>query len=72
MFRSLYCLLDICVFVAFDRDSMKKLRLYVFLALATVAGVLLYNFAQQVTVGSIAPTAPRPLQPAELRIPAMC
>lgn len=50
---------------------MRKFLLYIFLALAVVIGVLLYNFTHQATVGTIASTVPQPWQPAQLRVPAI-
>lgn len=50
---------------------MKKLLLYFVLALVVVVGVVLYNFAHHVNVGTIVSTEAQPWQPAKLSIPAI-
>lgn len=50
---------------------MKKFLLYIALALLVIFGVVLYNSAHDVNVGTIASTAAQPWQPAKLNIPAI-
>lgn len=50
---------------------MKKVLFYITLALLLVVGVVFYNFAHHVTVGTIASTETQPWQPAHLSIPAI-
>ena len=50
---------------------MKKFLLYITLALLVIIGVVVYNFAHRVTVGTIASTEAQPWQPAKLSIPAI-
>jgi hypothetical protein len=50
---------------------MRKIFIYVILALIVVIGVVIYNFAHRVTVASIASTEAQPWQPKQLSIPAI-
>jgi hypothetical protein len=50
---------------------MKKLLLYAILALLVVIGVVIYNFTQHVTMGTISSPVVEPWQPAQLSIPAI-
>jgi sortase family protein len=50
---------------------MKKILLYAIPALLLVLGVVIYNFAHHITVGSISSPAAEPWQPAQLSIPAI-
>jgi hypothetical protein len=50
---------------------MKNFILYLTLALLVVIGVLVYNATHNITEGNILASVPAPLQPIELRIPAI-
>lgn len=50
---------------------MKKFLLYLILVLALIVGVVIYNVAHHINVGTIASTAQEPWYPAQLNIPAI-
>jgi hypothetical protein len=50
---------------------MRKFLFYLILVLVLIAGVVVYNFAHHVSVGTIASTAQEPWHPAQLSIPAI-
>jgi len=50
---------------------MKRILFYAILALLVVIGVVIYNYTQHVTVGTISSPAVESWQPARLRIPAI-
>ena len=50
---------------------MKKFLLYLMLVLVLIVGVIVYNVAHHINVGTIASTAQEPWQPAQLSIPAI-
>lgn len=50
---------------------MKKFLLYLILTLVLIAGVVMYNVAHRVSVGTIASTAQETWYPAQLSIPAI-
>jgi len=50
---------------------MKKILLYAIPALLLVGGLVIYNYTQHVTVGTITSPTVQPWQPAQLRIPAI-
>jgi hypothetical protein len=50
---------------------MRKFLLYLILVLVLIVGVVIYNIAHHVSVGTIASTAQEPWHPAQLSIPAI-
>lgn len=50
---------------------MRKFLLYLILVLVFIVGVVIYNVAHHVSVGTIASTAQEPWHPAQLSIPAI-